>query len=55
MTSLSENLKPYEMRFSVVLEGDNSFTATPTIASTEYYDINGVSASDATLFTAEVR
>ncbi len=55
MISLSENLKPYEMRFSAVLEGTNVFTGTPTITSTEYYDINGVNVSDSTLFTAEIR
>jgi hypothetical protein len=53
--SMNEQLKPYEMRFSAVLEGSNTFTGTPTIISTDFYDLNGVNIPDSTIFTAELR
>jgi hypothetical protein len=56
ITSLNEQLKPYEMRFAaVLLDGTNTFTDTPSIISTKFYDINGMNLTDLTLFTAEVR
>jgi hypothetical protein len=56
MLSLGEKLKPYEMRYSVVLKPGNSFTAqAPAITSTQYYDINGGALADATTYTVEIK
>lgn len=57
MISLSERIKPYEMRFAVVLNSGNSFTGpVPGITSTAFYDINGVqNTAEATTFNVELR
>jgi len=41
LTSLTGKLKYYEARFSVALRAA-SFTATPTVTSVRYFDLNGV-------------
>ena len=42
MISMSEKIKPYELRFAVALNTTNSFTGpTPAITSTEFYYVNG--------------
>lgn len=57
MLSMSEQIKPYELRFAVALDSSNSFTGpVPTIASTEFYYLNGTKElSEPTSFNVELR
>ncbi|MGB5259876.1 MAG: hypothetical protein WBO34_05060 [Gammaproteobacteria bacterium] len=56
LISLSEKLKPYEMRFAVALDKSVNFTGpAPVIASTDYYDLNGASQADSTTHSVELR
>ena len=56
MTSMSEQLKSYEMRFEAVLTSGNTFTGLPpSIMSVTFYDINGNTVTDLTNYNAELR
>lgn len=56
MMSMSEQIKPYEMRFAVALSSPNSFTGpSPSITSTRFYDINGGEQTDTTSYNVEIR
>ena len=56
MLSMGEKLKPYEMRYSVVLKPGNSFTGmTPPITNVSYYGIDGNALSDATSYTIAIQ
>jgi len=56
MTSMSEQLKAYEMRFEAVLTPGNTFIGTPpTISSVTFYDINGDTVTDLTNYSTEIR
>lgn len=56
MMSMSEQLKPYEMRFEAVLTSGNTFTGLPpSVASVSFYDINGNTVTDLTNYNSELR
>ena len=57
LMSMNEKIKPYEMRFAVALNSDNSFTGpVPEILSTSFYDLNGTkNTTEATSYSVELR
>ena len=56
MMSMSEQIKPYEMRFAVALDTTSGgFTGVPSINSTTFYDINGTTQTDTTSYSIELR
>jgi len=61
LMSMSEQLKPYEMRFAVALNSadhflePNGFTGAPSIISTTFYDISGETQTDTISYSVEVR
>ena len=56
MMSLSEQLKPYEMRIQAVLTSGNTFTGPPpSIAGITFYDLNGNTVADSTNYIVELR
>lgn len=55
MISMSQQLKPYEMRFEAALEPGNTFTAPPIVDSVIFYNIDGNAVTDTTNYNAEIR
>ena len=57
LMSMNEKIKPYEMRFAVALNSDNSFTGpAPEILNTSFYDLNGTEdTTEATSYSVELR
>ena len=57
LMSMNEKIKPYEMRFEVALNSDNSFTGlAPEIINTTFYDLNGTKiTTESTSYSVELR
>ena len=57
LMSMNEKIKPYEMRFAVALNSDNSFTGpAPEILNTSFYDLNGTeNTTETTSYSVELR
>lgn len=56
LMSMSDSIKPYEMRFAVALEEPLIFSGPlPAIASIKYYDSNGTEQTGATAYSVDLR